>query len=77
MVETLALFYLRRIQTGIIRKKVARVECRFPLEVAQYLLNRKKEELAALERQHNAVIDIIVRPEMRPMDNEIEFLGAS
>ena len=34
-VETLALFYLRRIQTGIIRKKVARVECRFPLEVAQ------------------------------------------
>lgn len=76
-VETLALFYLRRIQTGIIRKKVARVECRFPLEVAQYLLNRKKEELAALERQHNAVIDIIVRPEMRPMDNEIEFLGAS
>lgn len=75
-VETLALFYLRRIQTGIIRKKVARVECRFPLEVAQYLLNRKKEELVALERQHNAAIDIIVRPDMRPMENEMEFLGA-
>ena len=52
------------------------MECRFPLEVAQYLLNRKKEELVALERQHNAAIDIIVRPDMRPMENEMEFLGA-
>lgn len=75
-VETQALFYLRRIQTGIIRKKVARVECRFPLEVGQYLLNRKKEELVALERQHNAVIDIIVRTDMLPSEHEIEFLGA-
>ncbi len=75
-VETQALFYLRRIQTGIIRKKVARVECRFPLEVAQYLLNRKKEELVALERQHNASIDIIVRTDMLPSEHEIEFLGA-
>lgn len=75
-VETQALFYLRRIQTGIIRKKVARVECRFPLEVAQYLLNRKKEELVTLERQHNAVIDIIVRADMLPSEHEIEFLGA-
>ena len=75
-VETQALFYLRRIQTGIIRKKVARVECRFPLEVAQYLLNRKKEELVTLERQHNASIEIIVRTDMLPSEHEIEFLGA-
>ncbi len=74
-VETQALFYLRRIQTGIIRKKVSRVECRFPLEVAQYLLNRKKEELVALEQQHNATIDIIVRPDMMPSEHELEFLG--
>ncbi|MDO5674740.1 MAG: Rne/Rng family ribonuclease [bacterium] len=75
-VETQALYYLRRIQTGIIRKKVARVECRFPLEVAQYLLNRKKEELAALERQHNATIEITVRPDMLPSEHEMDFLGA-
>ena len=75
-VETQALYYLRRIQTGIIRKKVARVECRLPLEVAQYLLNRKKEELAALERQHNATIEISVRPDMLPSEHEMDFLGA-
>ena len=75
-VETQALYYLRRIQTGIIRKKVARVECRLPLEVAQYLLNRKKEELAALERQHNATIEIMVRPDMLPSEHEMDFLGA-
>ena len=73
-VETQALVYLRRIQTGIIRKKVGRVLCRFPREVAMYLLNRKKEELADLERRHNAVIDIAIRPDGHPTDRDIEFL---
>ena len=73
-VEAQSLVYLRRIQTGIIRKKVARVACRFPQDVAIYLLNRKKEELVELERRHNAVIDIAIRPDGRPSDRDIEFL---
>ncbi|MDR2549728.1 MAG: Rne/Rng family ribonuclease [Desulfobulbus sp.] len=72
-VETLALYYLRRIQTGISRKKVARIECRLPLDVAQYLLNKKRTELAELESRHSARIDIIPRVEMRPADNQIDF----
>ena len=44
--------------------------------MAQYLLNRKKEELAALERQHNATIEISVRPDMLPSEHEMDFLGA-
>ncbi|WP_457573174.1 Rne/Rng family ribonuclease [Desulfolithobacter sp.] len=75
-VETLALYYLRRIQTGISRKKVNRVEARLPLEVAQYLLNKKRTELAELENRHQATIDIIPRPEMKPGDNQLEFLSA-
>lgn len=75
-VETQALYYLRRIQTGILRKKVQRVECRLPLDVANYLLNRKRRELTELEGKHNAVIEIIPRPEMKPGDNQIEFLQA-
>ncbi len=74
-VETLALYYLRRIQTGISRKKVNRVEARLPLEVAQYLLNKKRTELAELENRHQATIDIIPRPEMKPGDNQLEFLS--
>jgi ribonuclease E len=75
-VETQALYFLRRIQTGILRKKVQRVECRLPLEVANYLLNKKRKELAELEGRHGAIIDIIARPEMKPGDNQIEFLQA-
>jgi len=72
-IETLALYYLRRIQTGISRKKVARIECRLPLDVAQYLLNKKRAELAELESQHAARIDIIPRVEMKPADHQIDF----
>lgn len=75
-VETLALYYLRRIQTGITRKKVARVECRLPLEVAQYLLNKKRTELYELENKHRAKIDIIPRGEMKPTEHQIDFLEA-
>lgn len=73
-VETLALYYLRRIQTGISRKNIARVECRLPIDVAQYLLNKKRAELAELEVKHSAKIDIIPRVEMKPSENQIDFL---
>jgi len=73
-VETQALYYLRRIQTGISRKNVVRVKCSLPVEVAQYLLNKKRTELAELEEQHQATIDIIAMPEMKPGENRIDFL---
>ncbi len=73
-VETLALYYLRRIQTGISRKKIKRVEARLPLDVGQYLLNKKRSELAELESKHHASIDIIPRPDMKPNENKIDFL---
>lgn len=73
-VETQALYYLRRIQTGISRESVKRVECSLPVDVAQYLLNIKRTELAELEQKHSATIDIIGQPDMKPGDNKIEFL---
>jgi len=73
-VEMQALYFLRRIQTGISRKNVKRVRCNLPVEVAQYLLNKKRTELAELETTHNSVIDIIGNSDMRPGENKIEFL---
>lgn len=73
-VETQALYYLRRIQTGISRKNVKRVRCSLPVDVAQYLLNKKRTELAELEAENDSIIDIIGNSEMRPGDNRIEFL---
>ncbi|GBE13728.1 ribonuclease E [bacterium BMS3Bbin14] len=72
-VETLALYYLRRIQTGITRRNVKRVECSLPHEVAQYLLNKKRVELTELEAKHNAKVDIIIKSDMKPGDNRIDF----
>ncbi len=70
-VETLALFYLRRIQTGASRKHVGRVECHFPLDVAQYLLNKKRHEILDHETRYDTEITIIANPGMSPADHEI------
>jgi ribonuclease E len=74
-VETLALYYLRRIQTGVTRKKIKRVEANLPLEVGQYLLNKKRGELVELENKHQVTIVILPSPEMKPSENNIRFLS--
>jgi len=72
-IETLALFYLRRIQTGAIRKLVANIECHFPLDVASYLLNNKREELYSMETKYQVEITIIAETSMKPADNNLIF----
>lgn len=72
-VETLALFYLRRIQTGASRKMVDRIECHFPLDVASYLLNNKREELHSMETKNEVEITIVAETSMKPADNNLLF----
>ena len=72
-VETLALFYLRRIQTGASRKPVKRIECHLPLDVALYLLNNKREELTSIESKYEVEVAIIAESTMKPADNSIVF----
>ncbi|KGO33742.1 MAG: Rne/Rng family ribonuclease [Desulfoprunum sp.] len=72
-VETLALFYLRRIQTGASRKNVVKVECHFPLDVAHYLLNNKRHEVQELEHKYGTEVMITAEASMKPADNEILF----
>lgn len=72
-VETLSLYYLRRIQTGASRKPVERVECILPLDVASYLLNNKRSELHDMESRYDVEIIINADPGLKPMDNELIF----
>jgi ribonuclease E len=72
-VETLSLFYLRRIQTGASRKGVGLIECHFPIDVASYLLNNKRSELYDMEKRYEVEITITARPDMKPMDNDLVF----
>jgi ribonuclease E len=72
-VETLSLYYLRRIQTGASRKQVETIECHFPLDVASYLLNKKRSELSELEKRYQVEISIIAEVDMKPADHEVSF----
>jgi ribonuclease E len=72
-VETLALFYLRRIQTGASRRQVVKIECRFPLDVSQFLLNNKRQELLDLEEKYQTSIIIVSDPSLAPAENDIIF----
>merc|ERR1711879_401975 len=72
-VETQALYYLRRIHTAASRKMVRQVECRFPIDVAGYLLNNKRRELGELELKYNTEVVIIADPSFTPAVHEITF----
>jgi len=70
--ETLVLVYLRRIQTVVVRREVKRIECRLPMAVAQYLLNKKRAELAELEGRYEVSINITGELAMAPDDGQVE-----
>ena len=73
-VETQALFYFRRIHTGASRKQVMRIDCRFPLDIAEYLLNNKRHELLDLEEKYNTRVMVIADPTLKPSQHEITFV---
>jgi ribonuclease E len=73
-VETQALVHFRHIQTGVTRKEVKRVLCRLPMEVAQYILNKKRQDIIELEQEHQVEINIIPDPAMPPTESKIDFL---
>ncbi len=73
-VETQALVHFRHIQTGVTRKDVKRVICRLPMEVAQYILNKKRQDLMELEQEHQVEINIIPDSAMPPTESKIDFL---
>lgn len=75
-VEMMALFYLRRIHTGASRKPIVRIDCKFPLDVAQYLLNNKRQEIMELEEKYSTKVIITADPTLKPSEHDIAFLKA-
>lgn len=73
-VETLALMYLRKIWLGISKGAIATVNGVLPLEVASYLLNRKREELSRLEDSHRVTILLEGQPNLLPEEGKLEFV---
>ncbi len=73
-VETQALAFLRQIQTGVTRKNVATVHCQLPMEVGQYLLNKKRADLAEMEKEYKVSIIVETDATLKPAQAKIEFI---
>jgi ribonuclease E len=73
-VESASVSFLRRIWMGVSTKGVTQVKGLLPLEVATYLQNKKRKELAELESRYG--VDIVLQgdPSLAPGGGELEFL---
>ncbi len=73
-VESAAVSLLRRIWMGVSRKGIIQVKGVFPLEVVNYLQNKKRKELAELESRYGVSIFLQADPQRAPGSGELEFL---
>jgi ribonuclease E len=69
-----AVSYLRRIWMGLTKGKVARVNVTLPGEVANYIQNRKRNELADLEKRYDVSIMVNSDESMPPGGGKIDFI---
>lgn len=73
-VESAAVSFLRQIWMGVSRKGVSRVKGRLSLEVATYLQNRKRRELADLESRYGVEVMLQGDPQIAPGEGKLEFV---
>ncbi len=70
-VEAMALSFLRKVHTAASRGNIAEVRGGLPLDIAYYLLNRKKRELAQIENEYG--IEVTVKGKPSFMMNQIDL----
>ena len=75
-IESASVSYLRRIWMGISKGDVKQVSGVLPVEVASYLQNRKRNELAKLENRYGVIITINGDPTMVPGGGKLDFVKA-
>ncbi len=70
--ESAALGILRKIHHRIAEGDVALMNVTLPRDVAMYLLNQKRDDLAVLERRYAARIQVVASDKLMPHQSEIE-----
>ena len=73
--ESHSLSLLRRVETRLAQGGVGEARVTTHRETAEYLLNHKRNELLALERQFNCAIVVIARPDIDRGKDEVVFLS--
>lgn len=71
--ETLGISFLRKLTLETLKDEISNVKCLVPVEVADYLLNRKRKELIDLELRRELSIRIEGCSTMTPTESEIQF----
>ncbi len=71
--EAQSVAFLRKLQAGIAKGQIGTAECEVPLEVANYLLNTRREELLLMERQHRLSIIIKGVSDLKAEQFELSF----
>jgi ribonuclease E len=75
-VEAASLSYLRRIWLGASKGDVSRINGSLPVDVASYLLNRKRKELTDIETRYGVHILIQGDPLLAPGGGKLDFVKA-
>jgi len=70
--ETLGIGFLRKLSLETLKEKTQRVKGIVPVEVAEYLLNKKRREIVDLEVRRDLSIEIEGDRSMVPGDSRIE-----
>ena len=70
--ESAALGTLRKIHNRVAEGDIAQLNVTLPRDVAMYLLNQKRDDLATLERRYTARINVIISDKLMPHQSEIE-----
>jgi len=71
---SLALAVLRRIRAEAAKEMLASVKALLPMDVALYLLNQKRQEIARLEEEYNLTLYLAGNPAARQNEYSIEFI---
>ncbi len=70
-VENLALEFLRKLRSEMLKNKVTQVRGMMPANVADYLLNKKRKEILSVEMSRNVTVTIEGNPSMQPGESRI------
>jgi len=73
-VEAASLSFLRQIRMGVSRKGVSHVQGSLSMEVATYIQNKKRRDLAELESRYGVGINLQADPTIPPGNGSLEFL---
>jgi ribonuclease E len=76
-VEATAVSFLRQIWLGVSKGDIETVTCMLPSNVTTYLLNKKRAELAELEKRYGVNIEIQANPNLSPWEGDIKVTEKS